>query len=209
MNRKKSDEIITILKEVIPNPGCELNYNNLFELIVAVSLSAQTTDKRVNSITPILFNKYPSPEALGDAELDDVINIIKSLGFANNKAKNIIARSKTIHDQFNDQIPSNIELLTTLPGVGRKTALVVLAEGFKIPALPVDTHLIRMASRLGYSKSNDPVKVEEDYKKYIRKEDWIISHHLFLLFGRYHCKATSPECSNCRLVDYCKFNKKK
>ena len=207
MNKQKSDEIITLLKEIIPNPRCELNYNNLYELIVAVSLSAQTTDKRVNEITPELFLKYPNPKSHGNANIDDVINIIKPLGFANNKAKNIIAMSKIIHDDFNNQIPSDLDLLITLPGVGRKTALVVLAEGFKIPALPVDTHLIRMAERLGYSKNKDPLLVEQDYKKYIKKSEWIISHHLFLLFGRYYCKATAPLCDGCKLKAFCKYKK--
>ncbi len=206
MNKIKSDEILNELKNIIPNPVCELNFNNTFELIIAVTLSAQTTDKRVNEITKILFSKYADPLSLLNAKFDDVYEIIKSLGLANSKARNIISISKDIHEKYNDIVPNSLEELTKLDGVGRKTASVVLAVGFNIPAFPVDTHLIRMANRLGYSKSNDPIIVEKDYKKYIKKDDWILAHHLFLLFGRYHCKASKPNCLDCKLSKYCKFD---
>jgi len=206
MNKIKSDEILNELKNIIPNPVCELNFNNTFELIIAVTLSAQTTDKRVNEITKILFSKYADPLSLLNAKFDDVYEIIKPLGLANSKARNIISISKDIHEKYNDIVPNSLEELTKLDGVGRKTASVVLAVGFNIPAFPVDTHLIRMANRLGYSKSNDPIIVEKDYKKYIKKDDWILAHHLFLLFGRYHCKASKPNCLDCKLSKYCKFD---
>ena len=206
MNKTKSEEILNELKNIIPNPVCELNFNNTFELIIAVTLSAQTTDKRVNEITKILFLKYDSPLSLSNAKFDDVYEIIKPLGLANFKAKNIISISKDIHEKYNDIVPNSLEELTKLAGVGRKTASVVLAVGFNIPAFPVDTHLIRMANRLGYSKSNDPIVVENDYKKYIKRDDWILAHHLFLLFGRYHCKASKPNCLDCKINKYCKFD---
>ena len=206
MNKTKSEEILNELKIIIPNPVCELNFNNTFELIIAVTLSAQTTDKRVNEITKILFSKYDSPLSLSIAKFDDVYEIIKPLGLANSKAKNIISISKDIHEKYNDIVPNSLEELTKLAGVGRKTASVVLAVGFNIPAFPVDTHLIRMANRLGYSKSNDPIVVENDYKKYIKRDDWILAHHLFLLFGRYHCKASKPNCLDCKINKYCKFD---
>jgi len=206
MNKIKSDEILNELKNIIPNPVCELNFNNTFELIIAVTLSAQTTDKRVNEITKILFSKYADPLSLLNAKFDDVYEIIKPLGLANSKTRNIISISKDIHEKYNDIVPNSLEELTKLDGVGRKTASVVLAVGFNIPAFPVDTHLIRMANRLGYSKSNDPIIVEKDYKKYIKKDDWILAHHLFLLFGRYHCKASKPNCLDCKLSKYCKFD---
>ena len=206
MNKTKSEEILNELKNIIPNPVCELNFNNTFELIIAVTLSAQTTDKRVNEITKILFSKYDSPLSLSNAKFDDVYEIIKPLGLANSKAKNIISISKDIHEKYNDIVPNSLEELTKLAGVGRKTASVVLAVGFNIPAFPVDTHLIRMANRLGYSKSNDPIVVENDYKKYIKRDDWILAHHLFLLFGRYHCKASKPNCLDCKINKYCKFD---
>ena len=206
MNKIKSDEILNELKNIIPNPVCELNFNNIFELIIAVTLSAQATDKRVNEITKILFSKYADSLSLSNAKFDDVYEIIKPLGLANSKARNIISISKDIHEKYNDIVPNSLEELTKLDGVGRKTASVVLAVGFNIPAFPVDTHLIRMANRLGYSKSNDPIIVEKDYKKYIKKDDWILAHHLFLLFGRYHCKASKPNCLDCKLSKYCKFD---
>ena len=206
MNKTKSEEILNELKIIIQNPVCELNFNNTFELIIAVTLSAQTTDKRVNEITKILFSKYDSPSSLSIAKFDDVYEIIKPLGLVNSKAKNIISIAKDIHEKYNDIVPNSLDELTKLAGVGRKTASVVLAVGFNIPAFPVDTHLIRMANRLGYSKSNDPIIVEKDYKKYIKKDDWILAHHLFLLFGRYHCKASTPNCLDCKLSKYCKFD---
>lgn len=206
MNKQKSEEILNELKLIIQNPGCELDFNNVFELAIAVTLSAQTTDKRVNEITKILFSKYETIESLANANYDDVFEIIKPLGLASSKTKNIIAIANDIHNKYNDVVPNTLEELTKLPGVGRKTASVILAVGFNIPAFPVDTHLVRMANRLGYSKSNDPLIVENDYKKYIKKNDWILAHHLFLLFGRYHCKAKNPECSNCNLRKNCKYD---
>lgn len=205
MNKERSNQIINELKVIIPNPRCELDYHNLFELTVAVILSAQTTDKRVNTITPILFEKYPTIEALAMASQKDVYDIILPLGLAKNKSINIINLANVIHEKYNDTIPNDIKELESLPGVGHKTASVVLAEGFKIPAMPVDTHLHRMAKRLGYIKENEDIKkAEEAYKKYIPKELWIEAHHLFLLFGRYYCKASSPSCEGCRLLPYCK-----
>ena len=204
MNKKKSSEIINILKEIIPNPKCELNYTNSFTLLCAVMLSAQTTDKRVNLVTPMLFDKYPTVESLANASYEDVYQIISSLGLAKSKALNIINLAQIIHNEYNDIVPNTIEELTKLPGVGRKTASVVLVEYFKIPAMPVDTHLHRMAIRLGYIKKLDSVNdAEEAFKKYIPKEDWIVSHHLLLLFGRYYCKAKNPLCNNCKLKEYC------
>ncbi|MDE5566483.1 MAG: endonuclease III [Anaeroplasmataceae bacterium] len=208
MNQQTSNEILTILKQIIPNPKCELIYHNTFELLCAVMISSQTTDKRVNMVTPQLFLKYPTPLAMSKARYEDVFEIIKSLGFAKTKANHLIEMSKMLHNEFLDVIPSTIEELTRLPGVGRKTASVVLVEGFHLPAMPVDTHLERMAKRLGYASEKDSVReVEEAYRKYIKEEDWIVSHHLFLLFGRYHCKAMNPQCEGCLLKKYCKEKK--
>ena len=179
-----------------------VNFNNNFELICAVMLSAQTTDKRVNLVTPILFEKYPTATDLKKADINDVTNIIKSLGLANNKAKNIILLAKCIDEEHNNIIPNNLEDLMKLPGIGRKTASVVLALGYKIPAMPVDTHIHRVAIRLGYAKTDaDVLAVENNLKRYIPKNEWIDAHHLILLFGRYHCKAKNPECLNCLLKE--------
>lgn len=205
MNKNLSNEILGILEEIIPNPICELNFNNMFELVCAVSLSAQTTDKRVNEVTPLLFKKYPTPQLMMEAQKEDIYEIIKTLGFANNKAINLINMSKALVERYSGIVPSIREELETLPGVGRKTANVVLAVGFDIPAFPVDTHLIRMSYRLGYAKKNDtPLEIENKYMKYIPKDKWNKAHHLLLLFGRYHCKAINPNCDNCKLKKYCK-----
>ncbi|MBD5390591.1 endonuclease III [bacterium] len=204
MDAVRSKEILEEIHKIIPNPKCELNYNNLFELVCAVMISSQTTDKRVNQVTPELFHRYPTPEKLSQAKYEDVYEIIQSLGFAKNKAKNLISMAQTLHTVFHDEVPKTIEELETLSGVGRKTASVVLAEGYKIPAMPVDTHLERMAKRFGYIDENATVlEAEMAYRKYIPEEDWIMAHHLLLLFGRYHCKAIHPECEGCSLSKYC------
>jgi endonuclease-3 len=207
MNKTTSNEIINELRSLIPNPQCELNFSNNFELICAVMLSAQTTDKRVNMITPVLFEKYPDSSSLMNAQYNDVLEIINSLGLAKSKAKNLIELAKTINEEYDGNVPNSMEELIKLPGVGRKTASVVLALGFNVPAFPVDTHVHRVSYRLGYSKKNDDVlKAEEKLKKYIPKDEWIDAHHLLLLFGRYTCKSANPSCSNCKLIKYCKYN---
>jgi len=206
MNKERSNQIINELKIVIPNPKCELDFHNTFELTVAVLLSSQTTDKRVNQVTPILFDKYKTILDLANARYEDVYPIILPLGLAKNKSINIIHLANVIHEKYNDIIPNDMKELESLPGVGHKTASVVLALGYHIPAMPVDTHLYRMAKRLGYIKENEDIKkAEEAYKKYIPKESWIEAHHLFLLFGRYICKASNPNCKDCRLKPYCKY----
>lgn len=207
MNKTKAIEIINSLKIIIDNPRCELDYSNLFELLVATVLSAQTKDSRVNEVTKILFKKYPNPLDLMDGDINEVINIISPLGLAKMKAKNIILLSEVLVNDFGSIVPNNIDDLMRLPGVGRKTASVVLVEGFKIPAIPVDTHVARVSNRLGFTKSSDPNKIEEDLKKYIPKDMWIISHHLFIHFGRYICLSKNPLCERCNLSKYCK-NKK-
>ena len=206
MNKTLSKEIIFELKNLIPEPKCELDFTNNFELICAVMLSAQTTDKRVNMITPNLFSKYPNSKALMNASYNDVLEIIQSLGLAKNKTSNLIALAKSIEEDYNGVIPNKLEELIKLPGVGRKTASVVLALGFGIPAFPVDTHVHRIAYRLGYSKKDDDVLItEEKLKKYIPKNEWIEVHHLMLLFGRYTCKSINPNCTDCRLMKFCKI----
>lgn len=208
MNQAKSLDILSAIEQVIPNPKCELDYSNMFELICAVMLSAQTTDKRVNIITKELFAKYPNALLLKNASYTDVYNIIKSVGLAHNKTKNIISLAKAINENYGDVVPSTMDELLKLPGVGRKTASVVLAEGFKIPAMPVDTHLHRMAIRLGYIKPNQSVlEAEIAYKKYIPRDMWIKAHHLLLLYGRYYCKASNPNCNICNLKNICKYKK--
>ena len=210
MNKNASNEIIKILEEIIKNPKPELDFKNNYELICAVILSAQTKDKNVNVITKDLFLKYPDFNHLALANYERLEEMIRPLGLSKAKANNLILMANEIINKYNGIVPSSFEELVKLPGVGRKTANVVLALGFNIPSMPVDTHLHKMAKRLGYIKeSDDVIKAEEAYKKYIPKEDWIKAHHLFLLFGRYHCLSSKPRCENCKLVKYCKYFKEK
>lgn len=198
------DEIASYLNELFPDAHCELNYDSIFHLLIAVMLSAQTTDASVNKVTPKLFDAYPTPIDLMNANLKDVENLIRAIGLYKNKAKNIIATSKELVEKFNSTVPSTMEELTSLPGVGRKTANVVLVEGFKIPAFPVDTHVERVSKRLGIAKQKDSVdEVERKIRKIYKKEQYGLLHHQFIFFGRYFCKAIKPNCQECRFLNRC------
>ena len=198
------DEIASYLNELNPDAHCELNYDSIFHLLIAVMLSAQTTDISVNKVTPKLFEKYPTPLDLMNADISEVENLIRAIGLYKNKAKNIIATSKELVERFNSSVPSTMEELTSLPGVGRKTANVVLVEGFKIPAFPVDTHVERVSKRLGIAKQLDSVEtVERKIKKIYKKEQYGLLHHQFIFFGRYFCKAIKPNCQECRFLNRC------
>ena len=198
------DEIASYLNELYPDAHCELNYDSIFHLLIAVMLSAQTTDNSVNKVTPVLFEKYVTPIDLANANIEDVENIIRSIGLYKNKAKNIIATSKMLVEKYNSIVPNSMEELTSLPGVGRKTANVLLVEGFKIPAFPVDTHVERVSKRLGIAKQNDSVEtVEKKIRKLYLKEQYGLLHHQFIFFGRYFCKAISPNCKDCRFLGRC------
>lgn len=185
------------LDKLFPDAQCELNFTNLYELLIAVMLSAQATDKRVNMITPTLFKKYPNVTSLAQAKLEDVMAIIASLGLYHNKAKNIIAASQKIVNDFGGKVPNSFEALISLSGVGRKTANVVLSVGFHVPAIAVDTHVARVSQRLGISTSSDVIVIEEDLKKFFPQSQWSKVHHLLLLFGRYICTARQPKCELC------------
>lgn len=203
------DEKLQYIYQMYPEAKCELTYKSIFELLIAVSLSAQTTDRRVNQCTPVLFNKYKTIKELADANLEDVKQIIKPIGMTNTKAKNIIEIAKIIHYERDDKITSNVDELLKLPGVGIKTVNVLLAEGFKIPAFPVDTHVNRVAKRLKIAYINDDViDVERKLKKKIPMDMWIQMHHSMIFFGRYFCKAISPSCHLCKLKGKCRVNYK-
>lgn len=183
-------EVLDVLACVYPNPKSELNYKDNFSLLIAVILSAQATDISVNKVTPALFEAYPSPEDLAKASQEDVMDLLKTIGLYRNKSKFIIETSKKLVDEFGGEVPGTQKELMTLPGVGRKTANVVLAEAFNIPAIAVDTHVSRVAKRLGWAAKNDSVlQVEEKLMKKIPKERWGEAHHQILLFGRYHSTA--------------------
>ncbi len=198
-------DILDILSGFI-EPKCELEYNNNFELIIAVMLSAQTTDKAVNKIMKVLIGKYDTPNKLMNASYSDLVDIIKPLGLAKNKARNLIEISKMIVTIYDGNIPNTLEELVKFPGVGRKTANVVLALGFSIPSIAVDTHVMRVSKRLNLVKEVDDIlEIENKLKEIIPREKWIDAHHLLLLFGRYYCKAKNPLCTNCKLKKYCKL----
>ena len=201
--------LLDYLDEILPTAKCELLYSKDYELVIAVMLSAQTTDKSVNAVTPILFKKYPTLVALYDAPLQDIEEIIKPIGLYKNKAKNIKGIVKDLVDRFNGVVPSDKEQLMTLPGVGNKTAGVIRAEIFQIPDLPVDTHILRISKRLNLAKKDDePIDVERKLKKIIPEERWIKSHHQLIHFGRYYCLARSPKCENCKISDMCIYKRK-
>ena len=209
LGMEKYDKIITELRKIIPNPVCELDFRNNFELLVAVILSAQCTDKCVNIVTKELFKEYDTPFKLASANPLDVEKIIKPCGFYKNKAKHIIEASKQIVENYGGQVPSEMDKLISLSGVGRKTANVVRAVGFKIPAIAVDTHVFRVSNRLGLANASDVETCEKQLTKNIKESDWIDAHHLILLFGRYYCKAISPNCKECPFASGCKYYKEK
>jgi endonuclease-3 len=195
------------LDELIPDPKCELNYFNDYSLLIAIMLSAQTTDKRVNEVTKVLFNKYNSLDKLSKADIKDLENIIHPLGSFRKKAYNLREIARIIHEEYNDSVPKERELLERLPGVGRKTVNVFYAEYLNVPAIAVDTHVERVTKRLKLAKeSDDVVVIEKKLMKNIKKENWGKRHLQFVLFGRYFCKAKKPECSSCKLKDICKVH---
>ena len=198
--------IETYLDELYPNPKCELNYNKDYELLIAVMLSAQTTDKKVNSVTEILFDKYNSLEKLKEADIEDIKNIIKPIGTFNKKSVFVKEIAKYLIENCNGKVPNDRTILETIPGVGRKTTNVVLSNLFDYPAIAVDTHVARVSKRLGLAKENDDVlQIEKKLMKKINKENWSKRHHQLVLFGRYNCKAIKPECENCKLKNICKI----
>ena len=197
--------IIDYMDFLFPNPHCELEYSKDYELLIAVMLSAQTTDKKVNIVTKVLFDKYNSLEKLSSANIDDIINIIRPIGTYNKKALNIINISKSLINDKNGIVPNDRKYLESLDGVGRKTANVVLAILFNEPCIAVDTHVSRVSKRLNISKKEDNVLIiEKNLKKKFPKKSLPKLHHQFVLFGRYYCKAKKPLCDNCKLYSICK-----
>lgn len=201
--------ILDTLDEMFPDAHCELNHRNAYELCVAVVLSAQTTDVSVNKATPALFEKYPTVADLAAANLEDVENLIKKIGLYRSKAKNIIGLAQYAHEHYQDEIPSTMEELVKMPGVGRKSANVVLSVCYGVPAFAVDTHVERISKRLGFARKNDTVlEVEKKLMKKIPKDRWNEMHHKFIFFGRYFCKAKNPNCKECSLKDICREKNK-
>ncbi|MFV0275221.1 MAG: endonuclease III domain-containing protein [Bacilli bacterium] len=205
MNKKNS--ILEYLKECFPNPTCELNYTCDYELLISIMLSAQTTDKKVNIVTKELFKKYDSIEKLATANKKDIIEIIKSIGFANKKSNFVIEIAKIIN---NGADLKKREVLESMPGVGRKTASVFLSEFYEIPNIAVDTHVHRFSKRMGIIKETDDVLIcEQKLKIFFDEKDYNRMHLTIVLFGRYICKSKNPDCNDCKLKSYCKYWQKK
>ncbi|HSO57449.1 MAG TPA: endonuclease III [Paenisporosarcina sp.] len=198
------------MDRMFPDAHCELVHSNPFELTIATLLSAQCTDVLVNKVTAGLFAKYQTPQDYLNVPIEELQNDIRSIGLFRNKAKNIQALSRIVIEQFNGEIPANRDLLTTLPGVGRKTANVVVSVAFDIPALAVDTHVERVSKRLGLCRWKDSVlQVEETIMKKTPMDKWSRTHHQLIFFGRYHCKAQNPQCPVCPLLPLCREGKKR
>ena len=204
----KTDLIVSYLSELFPNPKCELNYNTDYELLIAIVLSAQTTDKNVNRVTSILYDKYDSLEKLSNASVDELYSILRPIGF---KKKSVYVKeiSTILLNEYGGVVPDKKELLIKLPGVGGKTANVFLSEYYNYPYIAVDTHVERVSKRLGLANGSDNVvSVENKLMKKFSKDIWAKLHLQLVLFGRYHCKAIKPECSNCKLIDICREKNK-
>lgn len=201
----KNKEIIERLRKEYEGVESALVYENPYELLVATILAAQCTDVRVNIVTKELFKRYPSPKELAQADLAEVEEYIKTCGLYKNKAKNLIACAQRLMSEYGGVVPHTEQELTTLAGVGRKTANVVLAFAFGLPAFPVDTHVKRVSNRIGFAHSDDPDKVEQQDKKIIRKEDWSQAHHWLIWHGRRVCKAQKPLCETCCISDLCPY----
>ena len=213
MKMKKTSRVEKMqqyLDYLFPDPQCELIYHSDYELLVAVVLSAQSTDKRVNSVTPILFQKYPTLKALKEASLEDLENILRPIGSYHKKASYIKEIARIIVDDYQGSMPCDRKILESFPGVGRKTVNVVFSEYYHIPAFAVDTHVERVSKRLGLAKEQDNVlTIEEKLKKAFPKEEWGRRHLQMVLFGRYYCKSIKPDCSSCKLKEICFYHTKK
>lgn len=202
-------KIENYLDELIPNPRCELNYTKDYELLLATMLSAQTTDKRVNMVTEVLFEKYPTLDLLANANIKDVMEIIRPVGTFNVKSKNAIGIAKRLMADYGGRVPNDRDYLESLPGVGRKTTNVVLSNLFNVPCIAVDTHVSRVSLRLGLAKEKDtPLEIEKKISKKFKKDELCRRHHQLVLFGRYYCKARGPLCDECKLKDICHYWRK-
>lgn len=204
-----NSKLLEKLKIAHPTAGCELEYSTPFELLVAVILSAQCTDKRVNIATRELFKVYNTAEQFASLTLEDLKPYIFSCGFYNNKGTNIINMSRSLMERFGGEVPKSFEELTSLAGVGRKTASVVLSVAFDIPAMPVDTHVFRVSRRIGLADGETVEKVEQELMKAFPKEDWNALHHTLIFQGRYVCKSQKPDCEHCLVKEECRYYKEK
>ncbi len=207
--RERYDKVLGWFAEAMPVAETELHYDNPFQLLTAVILSAQCTDKRVNMVTPPLFDAYPTPEAMAAASVEDIYGYIRSVSYPNNKARSLKGMAVRLVEEFGGEVPSDMDKLLSIPGVGRKTANVILSVVFKKAAMAVDTHVFRVSERIGLTTgSKNPLQTEKTLMKYIPEEIVPKAHHWLILHGRYVCKARRPECLECGLRPYCRFYQK-
>jgi endonuclease-3 len=210
LNQKEARYILDTIAEMFPDAHCELHHSNPFELTIAVLLSAQCTDETVNKVTASLFQKYKRPEDYLAVPFEELEQDIRRIGLFRNKAKNIQALCALLLDKYDGEIPREHEKLVELPGVGRKTANVVVSNAFGVPAIAVDTHVERVSKRLGLANDKDSVlEVEKKLMKRVPQEEWTQTHHRLIFFGRYHCKAQNPQCEVCPLLELCREGKKR
>ena len=205
---EKLPEILNELEIMHPEAACALDFGTRFQLLSAVMLSAQTTDVSVNKVTPVLFAKYPTAEAMAEADPLDVQEIIKTIGLYKNKSKNIVALSKMLVAEYGGEVPGSFDDLVRLPGVGRKTANVVLAEGFGEARIAVDTHVFRVSNRIGLTCARDPEGVEKGLMERLPEDQWSRTHHLLIFHGRKVCHARKPDCGNCLIADLCLYSER-
>lgn len=209
MNKKDAIKVVEILKNTYPDAKCSLDFKTPFEMLVAVCLSAQCTDDRVNKTTPSIFARFDSPEEFANADIKELEALVHPCGFYKNKAKNLKAAGQKIVSDFNGKVPNTMEELMTIPGVGRKSANVIMLEAFNMPqGIAVDTHCKRIANRLGLSNEREPSKIEQDLLKILPSEYYKDVNHIFIWHGRNTCTSQNPKCSTCPVRDYCKFYKK-
>ncbi len=206
--RKRLREIATALHHAMPNPRMELDHRSPWELLVATILSAQCTDQRVNQVTPSLFRRYRQPSEMAAADLPELERLIRSTGFFKNKAKHLLACSTAVTERFSGQVPHTMDELVALPGVGRKTANVILGNAFGQPSIVVDTHVKRVAKRLGLTKSDNPDRIERDLQQLMQKSQWTSVSQRLLLHGRYVCLARKPLCRTCPIYRHCPWKEK-
>lgn len=208
LNKKQTEQVLNKLYEMYPDAKCQLNHMNAFQLLIATVLSAQTTDKQVNKVTEKLFAEYKTPQDFLTLTQDELGSKIREIGLYKSKAKHILSLCKALVENFNGEVPQSLEELTSLEGVGRKTANVVLSNAFGIPAFAVDTHVFRVSNRIGLANGKDVYEVESQVTKKVPKELWTVTHHTLIFHGRRVCKAVKPMCSVCGINDLCKFEQK-
>ena len=210
LRKERYKAVVELFKKINPDAETELSYNNPFQLLIAVILSAQCTDERINKVTPALFSDFPTPEHLAAVTAEEIFPYIRSVTYPNNKSKHLVGMANMLTKDFNSEVPGDINELQKLPGVGRKTANVIASVIYNQPAMAVDTHVFRVSKRIGLANQNakTPLEVEKQLIKYLEKEDVAIAHHWLILHGRYVCLARKPKCAQCKLTHLCRFFEK-